>query len=244
MRGIIKGMQKNYIFFTIVIVIVALLGYRIYLGNRAYHEPQAVIEPQNSSAAASSQQQGLMPSVSVQTQGTGTYRVEALPLPKKDAQTISIPSLDRPITFPAGFPDEAKKIMSDKISATAAALKKDAQRYDDWLNLGIFRKQIDDFEGARQIWEFLTTTNPDKPIPFANLANLYAFDLKNPALAEENFIKALAKGPKEMFVWRQAYEFYRYVRKDDAKAKDMLQKGIAQTNSPDLKYLLDHYSEL
>lgn len=237
-------MPKNYIFFTIAIVLAALLGYGIY-GNRAYRAPvpQDAGEPKNNGTLAPPQQTGSAPSVSVQTQGTGTYRIEALPLPR-DIKDNAIPSLDRPITFPASFPEQAKKIMSDKMAATTAALRKDAQRYDDWLNLAIFRKQIDDFEGARQIWEFLAATNPDKPIPFANLANLYAFDLKNPALAEENFIKALAKGPKEMFVWRQAYEFYRFVKKDDSKAKDMLQKGIAQTNSPDLKYLLDHYSEL
>ena len=31
---------------------------------------------------------------------------------------------------------------------------------------------------------------------------------------------------------------------DDAKAKDILRKGIAETSSPDLQYLLDHYAEL
>jgi tetratricopeptide (TPR) repeat protein len=112
------------------------------------------------------------------------------------------------------------------------------------MNLAVLRKMIDDYEGARQIWEFLTLASPQQPGPFANLASLYAFDLKDPVRAKENFTKAIQKNPKDVSVYRNAYDFYRYFLKDNNQAKLMLTEGIAQTKSPDLQYLLDHYDEL
>lgn len=228
---------------------LALVGYRT-LQNKIYR-PEAIrsvsgVAPTaqtiiNNESASAPHASSSVPSL--KADGTGSYQIEALPL-SQSAKAPAIPSLDRAVIFPASFPAEARKVMSDKINATAAVLKKDPQKSNEWLALAVFRKTIDDFEGARDIWEFLAAGNPQSSIPFANLANLYAFELKDPARAEENFIKAMQKDPNAIILYRQAYEFYRYVRKDDVKAKETLQKGIAQTKSPDLQYLSDHYSEL
>lgn len=183
------------------------------------------------------------PPVSVKVDGTGKYTVEVVPTISSDAAP-KYPSLDRPLVFAQGYPEEARKIMSDKMNATIAALKKDMNQYGEWVNLGIFRNGINDWEGARQIWEFLTVMSPSQQAPFANLANLYAFSLKDPVRAEANLKKAIEKGPLETSVYRLGYEFYRFVRKDDGLAKDILNQGIARTDSPDLKYLRDHYDEL
>lgn len=229
---------------VVVAAILVFIGYRT-LQNKIYRPEAAVsggvsvaggnksVGPSHASSSA--------PSVHVE--GTGNYQIETLPL-SPSTKASAMPSLDRPVVFPVSFPVEARKQMSDKINATAVVLKKNPQAFDEWLALAIFRKTIDDLEGARQIWEFLAAGNPKNPLPFANLANLYAFELKDPTRAEENFIKALEKDPTDVLFYRQTYEFYRYVRKDDAKAREILQKGIAQTKSPDLQYLLDHYSEL
>ncbi len=154
------------------------------------------------------------------------------------------PQLKRPISFSAIFSAEAQLIMREKIEASISALEKDPRLFDEWMNLAILRKTVDDYEGARQIWEFLARTNPKQPGPYVNLASLYAFELKDPVRAELNFAHAIGIWPKEVVVYRNAYEFYRYVQKDDAKAKEILQKGIAETESTDLRYLLDHYADL
>ncbi len=229
--------------------LIAFVGYRAFQ-NKIYR-PEATVSVSGMAPAGQTTTGNEHTGVphasssvsSLKTEGTGNYHIEAIPLPQS-GKASAMPSLDRPIVFPASFPTEARKQMSDKINATAAVLKKDPQNFNEWLALAIFRKTVDDFEGARQISEFLAAGNPKNPLPFANLANLYAFELKDPSAAEKNFILALQKDPNDVLLYRQAYEFYRYVRKDDAKAKETLQKGIAQMKSPDLQYLLDHYSEL
>ncbi|MEK7099322.1 MAG: hypothetical protein AAB916_02300 [Patescibacteria group bacterium] len=159
-------------------------------------------------------------------------------------QSLDFPVLHRPVTFSSAFSVEAQDIMRKKIDASIVALEKDPKVFDEWMNLAILRKTVDDYEGAREIWEFLKIMNPRHQGPSANLAALYAFDLKDPVRAEQNFTIALELWKKDTMVWRNAYDFYRYVRKDDQKAKEMLANGIKETESPDLQYLLDHYSEL
>jgi hypothetical protein len=185
---------------------------------------------------------GSVTASSMGIQGTGNYKLEVLPM-TPGTKTPPVPALDRPVVFPAGFPEEGRNIISSKIEYNVSLLKNDPSNSDAWLDLAILRKTIDDFEGARDIWIFLGAVNPNNALPFANLANLYAFELKDPAKAEENFAKALEKDPSEVVVYRQAYEFYRFVKKDDAKARDMLTRGIARTGSSDLRYLLEHYNE-
>lgn len=179
----------------------------------------------------------------VKADATGKYTVEMLPIGSSGSAS-QYPPLDRPFSFPASYPVEAKKIMADKIAATVAVLKKDPNQYGEWVNLGLFRNGMDDWEGARQIWEFLTVMSPSQPAPFANLANLYAFSLKDPVRAEANLKKAIEKSPKEASLYRLGYEIYRFVLKDDARAREVLDQGIAETSSQDLKYLRDHYNEL
>lgn len=205
---------------------VAAIVYR-WRQNSAIDGPPAAISDQGGEAAGSS---------------VPTTVVDAEPVPVP--QQSSYPALRRPIVFSAAFSAEAQTIMRQKIEASIAALGKDPRVFDEWMNLAILRKTVDDYEGARQVWEFLKTTNPQQPGPYANLAALYTYELKNPALAEQNFIEAIRKGPKELSVYRNAYDFYRYAQKDDVKAKEILRKGIAETQSPDLQYLLDHYAEL
>ena len=159
-------------------------------------------------------------------------------------QSPDFPILRRPITFSSVFSAEAQNLMRTKIDASIAALEKDPHVFDEWMNLAILRKTVDDYEGARQIWEFLTVVNPKHQGPYANLGALYAFDLKDPARAEKNFTIALDLWKKDTTVWRNAYDFYRYVRKDDQRAKEVLVNGVKETASSDLQYLLDHYNEL
>lgn len=222
-------------------VAVALVGLHIYQNQSRYGGGSVSNGKQPAQSGSSSG----IPPITIQADGQGRYTIEAVPIvPDGQSPESGIPSLDRPIIFPASFPEEARVIVSDKIKTNVAELKKEPNSFGGWMNLAILRKMIDDYDGARQIWDFLTKASPEQPGPFANLANLYAFDLKDPTRAKENFIKAIQRGPKDVSVYRNAYDFYRYAIKDNDKAKQMLRDGIAQTQSPDLQYLFDHYDEL
>lgn len=218
-------------------VLLAALGagYALYMRTPTEESPGAAQAGDIAGDASST-------AIIVNVEGSGDYTVETIPVPAGNT-LAGMPQLRRPVVFSSLFPAEAQRLMTQKIDASIAALEKDPQIFNEWMQLAILRKTVDDYEGARQIWEFLAAGNPKNPLPFSNLANLYAFELKDPVRAEENFIKAMQKDPTDILFYRQAYEFYRYVRKDDGKAKEILQKGISNTKSPDLQYLLDHYSE-
>ena len=235
---------KTYLLLCAGLVLAGVFGYRIY--QIRYAAEQAPAGDRGLQQATPQSKNGDKEGkTGIRVGGTGKYTVEALPIPQQSAGTAPAPpSLDRSLVFPPVFSGEAQRLMTDKMKAAVADIKKNPQSFNAWANLGVLRHDIDDFEGAKEIWQYLARVSPDQPVPYVNLANLYAFELKDPVKAEENFTKALEKGPKEVLTWRSAYEFYRYVRKDDGKAREILKRGIAETNSPDLQYLSDHYTEL
>lgn len=153
-----------------------------------------------------------------------------------------IPNLDRPVIPPQDFPEEAKKIMEEKIKNLSEELKKSPEYFEGWLQMAIYRKTINDYEGAGEIWEYLTLINPKNITAFNNLGNLYGYYLKDYKKAEENFLQAIKNGPDQIYIYRNVYDFYREVIKDDVKARAILEQGIKANPaaSQDLKNLLDN----
>lgn len=219
----------------LILLVVSLAWYYGYRGTPEQESQKATEERKE----GGKEEDSPAPAI-VDIEGSGRYTVSAVPLSEIPSRE-GMPRLRREVLFSASFSPEAQGIMRQKIDASIAALEKDPRVLDEWMQLAILRKTVDDYEGAREIWEFLARTSPNQFGPFANLASLYAFDLKDAARAEQNFTTALALWTKDISVWRNAHDFYRHVRKNDEKAKQMLREGIEHTKSPDLQYLLDHY---
>ncbi len=107
--------------------------------------------------------------------------------------------------------------------------------------MGIWRKTIGDYEGAREAWEFVTLIRPNDPVAFHNLGDLYAQYIIDFSKAENNYLAAIARAPETTFYYVKLYEFYRYfVRKPDS-AENILIQGIKATNDPDLKTILEDF---
>ncbi len=159
---------------------------------------------------------------------------------------IKMPALSRPIVVPDAFGVEGKVLMLQRFMKVIGVLQKNPESMEDWLNLGILRNQINDFVGAKEVWEYLIATFPKNPIAYGNLANLYVFDLKDPMKAEATFKKAIEVGPDQIQVYRNFSEFYRFVVKNDEKAKAILKMGIEKNpmNSGDLQKILESYDKL
>lgn len=151
--------------------------------------------------------------------------------------------LDRPINFYVDIPEEAKEIYRKKIEELSSALKENPDLFNHWLDLGIYRQNIGDYEAARDIWEYAGKIRPQNSTSFQNLGYLYAYYLKDNKKAEENYLKALENGPDQVYIYRNTYEFYRYAMKDDARAKEILKKGIELNpdTSQDLQNLLNNF---
>ena len=137
--------------------------------------------------------------------------------------------------------EDAKRIVTAKIQDLSSQLKKDSDNLENWLVLGVYRKTIGDYEGAREVWEYASAIRPQNSISFNNLGELYAYQLKDNAKAEENYKKAIENDPSAIYIYRNFFDFYRYFAKDTAKARAILEQGIAAnpTTSSDLKNLLE-----
>jgi len=155
----------------------------------------------------------------------------------------SIPNLDRPVNIPSNLPEDAQKIVKERIEFFTAQLKQNPDSFENWNLLAIYRKTINDYQASQEIWEYLKVIYPKSYLVFNNLGDLYTYYLKDYQKAEENFKKAIENGPDQIFIYRSFYEFYRYVMKDDAKAKAVLEQGIkANPNtSQDLQNLLINF---
>jgi tetratricopeptide (TPR) repeat protein len=172
-----------------------------------------------------------------------TSNISNVPKQPEQKAEINIPDLDRPINIPNDWPANAQKLMKLKIESLISDLKKNLDSFENWLNLGVQRKAINDYEGARECWEYAEIIRPLNYISFNNLGELYGYYFKNYEKAEKNYLTAIKNGPDQIYIYRNLYEFYRNALKDDAQAKAILQKGIAANPdiSQDLKYLLDNF---
>ena len=67
-----------------------------------------------------------------------------------------IPDLDRKINVKAKFSLEQRQRLLSDISEVRERLKEDYDVLQDWLQLGLLYKALEDYEGAKDAWEFAT----------------------------------------------------------------------------------------
>lgn len=154
-------------------------------------------------------------------------------------QELIHPVLDRAIVFQDSFPEDARAIIRNNIAILTKQLKTDPTSFNNWLDLAIQYKIIEDYEGARDVWEFLNILFPGNSISFRNLADLYGYYLDNQQKAEENFLKAIEISPDEIEYYIKTMEFYRDVMKDNEKASQIIERGVnSNPASEELKSFL------
>lgn len=98
----------------------------------------------------------------------------------------------------------------EMFAGTKARLEKNPDDFAAWLNLGIVRKSIGDYEGAADVWEYAAKIRPQSSQPFSNLGDLYANFLNDVAKGEEYYKKALANDPKDVNIILGLADVYRY----------------------------------
>ena len=88
--------------------------------------------------------------------------------------------------------ENAKKIASAKIQDLSSQLK-DSDNLENWLVLGVYRKIIGDYEGAKEVWDTPAPLGPKTLFLSITSASFYAYYLKNNKKAEENYAKSHKK---------------------------------------------------
>jgi len=159
---------------------------------------------------------------SIGVEGTGDFTVEEVP----SQSAIPIPSLSRPINVIVSLSQESEAIVTARLKQIIDSLKKNPNQLSLWLELGVYRKTIGDYEGAREAWEYAATRESKNYIAQLNLANLYTQEIKNYPLAERHRLKVIELNPSED-AYEQLYQLYRYNYKEKEQfADDILIKGL------------------
>ena len=234
-------MKNKIIFIIIVLLVCAGLGFYFYekLSPKTQNSP--TVQGQSLDKSMNTVNIG-----GVTIQGEGDMKgvkIEPVEIPKnKLTINAPMPNLDMEIKITAEMSEDAKKIVTAKIQNLSSQLKKDSDNLENWLVLGVYRKIIGDYEGAREVWEYAGAIRPQNSVSFNNLGELYAYYLKDNKKAEENYAKAIENDPSAIYIYRNFFDFYRYVAKDTIKARAILEKGIAANlaTSSDLKSLLQN----
>lgn len=231
-------MKKKIIFTLLTIAVLAGVGF--YIKNNLFKTNQA--RPAIQELSLDKNKTVNIGGVTIQGDGgMKGVKIEQVEIPKnKITVNAPIPNLNREIKITTDMSDDVKKIVTAKIQDLSSQLKKSSNYLENWLILGTYYKMIGDYEGAKLAWEYITVIAPKNGLAFRNLGDLYGYYLGNPQKAEENFLKAIQNDPNQIEYYFKIVDFYREITKDLAKARAILEKGIAANpSSADLKNLLE-----
>lgn len=134
------------------------------------------------------------------------------------------------------FSAEQKEKIYGELRMHGSAVKEKPDYFFGWIQVGLLKKVIGDFEGARDAWEYAGVISPKNSVSFANLGELYWRYLPNFPKSEANFKISIKNKPNDSSTYMSLSDLYRYsfVEKKDL-ADDVLLEGVnANPNSIDL----------
>jgi tetratricopeptide (TPR) repeat protein len=141
---------------------------------------------------------------------------------------VKIPSLMAPIEFSGTYSEEVKKGITAQINEISDILKQDAGLFNQWVDLGLLRKSIGDYNGARDAWEYASALRPKNSLSFANLGVLYGYYLGDTKKSEENFLRSIKNNNKITNTYYQLADFYLEVLNNVEKAQNILEEGLSE----------------
>ena len=173
----------------------------------------------------------------------------------EEKNNLQVSKLER--VLPPGIPDLERKVNFDKaspvnlkqITEISKTLKSLPASSIHWLELGLLRKLIGDYEGAILAFEYASKLNPNDYLLYSNIGNIYHYYLKNYPLAEKYLKLAIEKGGASYpATYKDLYDLYDLSYKVEnpatiSAAEITLLDGIAvHKDNYELIYALgDHY---
>lgn len=158
--------------------------------------------------------------------GKGDFKIQQI----TDNSTINfpkpLPDLNRKVVFSTNVNEEVKSLILSKIEDSKNILKENPTSLSSWLDLGIYHKMAGDINGAIIYFDYAGKLAPSTFMPFANLADLYGYYVKDFPKAETNFNLAIANSKDQSFSYFKFAEFYRDVLNDKQKALEVVERGL------------------
>lgn len=214
----------HHILFSVALLaaVFGTVGWFIWKDFKAADAPEVVLG-------------GSMVAPAEEQPATTTTDEKASEAPREDPLKAQMPSLTRAIPAGASADNVAE------INEVIGLIKENYNYLQAWLQLGILRESVKDYEGAAEAWKFATILRPKSSTAFLNLGNLYGWYLHDNAKAESYLLAGVAAEPGSAYPYYKTYEFYLEVLNDTAKARAILEQGL--TKVPDdkgLKQALDN----
>lgn len=126
------------------------------------------------------------------------------------------------------FTEEQRQQLYATIKTHANTVKSDPTFFEGWIKIGILKKMIGDFDGARDTWEYASLIQPGNSLSYANLGELYWRYLHDFPKAEKNLLTSIKNKPDDFQTYNTLSElyYYSYIEKSTLAEKVLLD-GIA-----------------
>jgi tetratricopeptide (TPR) repeat protein len=136
------------------------------------------------------------------------------------------PSLEGEVQFPVDFPQEAREVYLSNLEKIKARIEEDPTNVAAWNDLAIYRKMVEDYDGAEKVWKYAISLQPSYGVGLHNLAELYFHTEKNYRAAQKYYDRSIAAMPTLAVNYADLHEMYRYALEDSEAAIEILKKGI------------------
>lgn len=145
------------------------------------------------------------------------------------------------------FSQDQRDILRQRLADAAGSTDVNPDMLDPWLQAGLIKKMIGDYEGARDTWEYASLIRPANSISFKNLGELYWHYLPDFPKAEKNFQIAIANEAELFDAYISLSDLYRYsyTEKSDL-ADDVLLDGLSKNPKQErdfVSYIARYYKE-
>lgn len=164
--------------------------------------------------------------------GTSTTSVEAptgnKPSESKPPYTGRDPGEFRPVPEEVKlFTEAQREQLRATLQSHANAVKKDSAYFSGWIQVGLLKKTIGDFQGAADAWEYAGVIQPLNSLSFANLGELYWRYIPNFPRSEANLKTSIKHKADDLQTYTTLAELYHYSYKEKYElADDVLLDGL------------------
>lgn len=125
------------------------------------------------------------------------------------------------------FSKDQKEKLYAEIHELGNAVEATPTFFAGWIQLGVLKKTIGDFTGARDAWEYAGLIEPLNSLSYANLGDLYWRYLHDYPHAEHALEISIKNKPDDVFTYVTLAEVYHYSYKEKYnEAPQMLLRGL------------------
>jgi hypothetical protein len=211
----------------IILSVIVVVGVIIFVFKSAPRTKKVDMEKPSVVATSTKSQSSEVNQTGIVTENNAPVVISSV---TKDTTSVTpaipAPNFSKPLVFPATFTDAQKKDVQTHVDQYVAELKKDKLTFNAWIDLGLYRKNVQDYQGAFEAWNYASLIQPTNALPVINTASLYGYDVHDQVKAEKYYLKAIGVEPTLEYGYFVTAMYYQEVLNDIPKAISIVEKGI------------------